>query len=160
MSLAKRSLSLLFLTTLLLSLFMPVLAPRVNLLYFAPFLIVSYYQKKLLPCLWYAAGCGLILDILSSEVRIGFFALSFSLTTLVLYQQKQYFFADNASTLPIMTYLFSALATAIHMVLAYALAGGAFLSAEWIVTDLVFLPIGDAAFAFLAFAVLPRLVKV
>lgn len=157
-SLSRRQLSLLFFVTLSLTLFMPVLAPGLNLIYFAPFLIVSYYQKKLLTCLWYALGCGLVLDLLSAEVRIGFFALSFCLTTVVLYRQKQYFFADNASTLPIMTFFFSFLATVVHAVLANVLAKTTFFSMEWVATDLLLMPAADALYALAIFVALPKLI--
>lgn len=158
MSLSRRRLNLLFFVTLALTLFMPVLMPSLNVIYFAPFLIISYYQKPLLTCLWYAMGCGLVLDLLSTEARIGFFALSFCLATVVLYRQQQYFFADNASTLPIMTFFFSFLSTAIHAVLAYVLAKTSFFSVEWVITDLILMSAADALYAMAAFVVLPKLI--
>ncbi len=157
MSLTRRHLSILFFVTLALTLFMPVLVPTLNLLYFAPFLIVSYYQRTLLASLWYALGCGLIMDLLSAETRIGFFALSFCLATLVLYRQQQYFFADNASTLPLMTLFFAIVSTAIHATLAYALANASFFSIGWAITDLALMPIADALYALGAFVLLPKL---
>ena len=158
-SLSRKQLSLLFFITLALTLFMPVLMPGLNLIFFAPFLIVSYYQKSLLTCLWYALGCGLVLDLLCAEERIGFFALSFCLTTVVLYRQQQYFFADNASTLPIMTFFFSFLSTAVHAVLAYVLAKASSFSMEWVVTDLILMSAADALYALGVFVILPKLIS-
>lgn len=130
---------------------MPSVAPTLRILYFLPFLIITMYQKTLIASLCYALGCGLIFDLLTADLHFGMHALSYSLTMLILYEQKKNFFSDNVSTLPIMTFFFSVLLTLIDSALFYALQQPPVLSRQWIGCNLFMMPCFDALFAFVFF---------
>ena len=138
---------------LALNLFMPALFPALNLTFFAPFLVVSFYKKPLFICLWFALICGVVLDLLASEHRLGLHAINYCLATWLLYDQKRNFFEDSLSTLPIMTFFFSVISTGIQAILLYIFEHGIAFSWEWAGTDLVIMPLCDAAYAFVSFTI-------
>lgn len=140
-----------FLVTLLLNLTIPIIWPAWRLFFFAPFLIILYYQKSLPICLWGSILCGLILDLLSSRSHFGLYALNYTLTTFVLYPQRRHFFGDRLSTLPLMTFLFSLISTSFQSLLMSIFGTPVLLSWHWVLTDLWLMPLGDAAYAFICF---------
>lgn len=147
MNLTRKSLSFAFLITLCTTLFFPFL----KIYAFAPFLIITYYKKPLITSLWIALFCGLFLDILSPNSRLGINLVSFTLATTLLHGQQKNFFADTISTLPLMTFFFSVLTTLFSAIL-YSIP----LHIQWIFTDLLFFPFIDALYAFAVF-ILPSL---
>lgn len=156
-SLDRQSLPLNFVITLLALFSLPIFAPQWHLAVIAPFLIVSYYQKPFIFSLWASLFCGLLLDLLSSQLPIGFHALAFCVTTLILYPQRRHFFADNLTTLPIMTYLFSTLSTAIQAGLHTILERPISFSWTWVFSELISMPALDSLYSFLIFIFLPFL---
>ncbi|MFQ5728737.1 MAG: mreD [Waddliaceae bacterium] len=156
MNLQKKNLLFAFLGTLLFTLFVPVILPALKLLFFVPFLVILFYRKPLITCLWGSLICGLILDMLSSHSRLGLYAMNFTLTTWILYGRRRHFFADNASTLPIMTFFFSVVSTIIQGILLNTFEGHFQMSWEWLFSDLAVMPLLDASYAFLIF-ILPYL---
>lgn len=159
MSLDKKNLLLAFLSVALLTTFSPTLLPGIKLFYFPSFLILVYYQKSYLSALWISVACGLVLDLLASNVRFGVYALNFTMTTAILYKQRWNFFADSFSTLPIMTFLFSFTSTGLQVILFYIFAHSFPFSFQWILTDFLVLPAFDALFATVWFLVIPLLIK-
>lgn len=147
-----------FFYTFTLMVCLPPLLPDLRVLFFAPFLVYSFYHQTKEGSLWLALLCGLIIDLLSAHTRLGFYALNYCLTTNLLYRQKKHFFADNLSTLPIMAFIFSALSTLIQAILLYAFGQGMILSLDWIAIDLIWLPMLDALYAGIAFT-LPSLLR-
>lgn len=154
MNLHEKNLRWIFFITLTLTLLAPALAPSWRLFFLIPFLITAIYQKSNLACLWYAFFCGLILDAAISQERFGLYALNYTIAMALLYPQKQHFFADSPSTLPIMTALFSMIATLIQAILMHGLERDLSISWSWLVTDLLIMPLLDGLFAFTLF-VLP-----
>lgn len=153
-NLDRKSLSFALISTLAFVLAAPVLLPHWRLMFFAPFLIILYYQRSYLTCLWGALLCGLVIDLLSSDMRIGLHSVDYCLTTWLLYGQRRHFFADSLSTLPIMTILFSITATVIQVVIVHIFEQPLVVSWQWVLTDLVYMPLFDACYAF-AWFVLP-----
>lgn len=156
MSLQNRSLMLAFLTTLCFAVFLPTLIPSARLTFFVPFLIITYYQRPFLSALWIAVLCGTIMDLLSSTPRLGIYALNYTLTTFLIYNQRRHFFADSLSTLPIMVFLFCFLSTGMQVLEMYIFDQQMSLSWGWALTDLLIMPSLDALFGFVWF-VLPHL---
>ena len=132
---------------------MPLLFPALRLFYFVPVLITAYYQKPLTTCLWYSILCGLLLDFLSTNDRLGMHSLAYSISTLILYGKKRNFFADSLSTLPLMTYFFSASSTFVLAILMQLFEIKTIFSWRWILADFLVMPLADALFAFLFFIV-------
>lgn len=159
MSLDKKNLLLAFVSVLVLTIFSPTLFPGIKLFYFPSFFILVYYQKSYLSALWISLACGLVLDLLASNVRFGLYALNFTMTTAIIYKQRWNFFADSFSTLPIMTFLFSFTSTGIQVIVFYIFANSFPFSFQWIFTDFLVLPAFDALFATVWFLILPLLMQ-
>lgn len=134
----------------------PVLLPNWPLTFFSPFLIILYYQKSCIYCLWASFGAGLLLDLFSAPMRLSLYAICYCLTTGLLYNQKRHFFADSLSTLPLMTFFFSIIVTFLEFCWVFAFEMPIKFSWKWVLTDLVYLPAVDATYAFVLF-VLPSL---
>ncbi|MEC7839532.1 MAG: mreD [Chlamydiota bacterium] len=157
MNLLYKNLKALFFITLILTLLIPSTFPSARLYFFIPFIITSYYQKPLLTCLWYSIACGLVLDLLAADSRLGLHAVVYSLSTMLLYGQRKNFFSDYLTTLPLMTLFFSLLATTIETGIYYGIGKAPPLTLNLFICDFVVMPICDAAYAF-TFFILPYLV--
>lgn len=155
-NLDSKNLKIAFAICLALTVAIPSIEPTLRLLFFAPFLIIAIYQTPLKIALWLALACGLILDLLSSSPRLGIYSMSFCLAMLLVYPQRKNFFADSLSTLPIMTFVFSAVATFILACLLYIIDMHNVFSWQWFFTDVLVMPAADALFAFALF-ILPAL---
>lgn len=135
------------------TLLMPALYPSLKLFYFIPFLIRSYYLKPLSTCLWFSLLVGLILDLLSANVRFGIYSFNYLLTTYVLYRMKRNFFEDSFIAMPSMTYFFSTISTLIQIVLLLILNRQVIpLSFRFVVTDVFLMPLADTAFTLLVYS--------
>lgn len=156
LTLNRKRLDFIFLFCLILTWIIPSLYPIARILFFSPLLIIACYKRNLTYCLWIALGCGLIMDLFSSNIRLGIHSLNYCVTLMILYPQKKNFFADSVSTLPIMTFLFSSISTLIMAILLYSLEMKNVLSWHWVFTDLVLMPTIDATYAFTCF-ILPAL---
>lgn len=159
MHLTKKNLTYAFLSCLLLTILMPVVTPSVRLMYFAPFLILLFYQKSLSYCLWISFFCGFIIDLLSVQPPFGFYACNYTLATAIIYNQKRNFFADHLSTLPIMTFLYSCIATLLEVIFINVFGMRISLGLHWIFSDLLVMPACDALFAFVWFILMPMSLK-
>lgn len=153
-TLEDKKISIAFGITLIATLCSPVVFSGWRLMFFAPFLIILYYKKSFLTCLWSSCFCGLLLDVLSAHTHLGLYAMNYTVTTGLLYNQRRHFFADSISTLPLMTLFFSLLSTMIQWGLMYAFEQRVFFSWQWVLTDLIYMPVLDALYAFICF-VLP-----
>ena len=120
---------------------------------FTPVIIIAFYSRSFLNCLWMALACGLVLDLLGAQQHLGIYAMTYYLSTLILYNQRRYFFEDQITTLPVMTALFSAISTVVVVLALYLLETGIPISWKWIVFDLIIMSLVDAAYAFLCFQV-------
>jgi len=145
--------TLLFIFVLICTLFSSMFFPSCRLFFFPPFIIILFYQKPYTFCLWSALLCGLILDLLSFQTRLGLNALAYCLTTILLYGQTRNFFADRLSTLPIMTFFFSFLCTLLQGLLINIFDKEMIFSWTWLVSDLLIMPLLDALFALMVFNV-------
>lgn len=137
--------------------FWTVFFPWFRLEPFAPFLAILYNKKSFPKALWIAFGCGLILDMLSSELRFGLHALNLTLATILLYHQKKHFFEDKATALAFFTALIAGTSTLIQIFLLHAFDRGVTLSLRLIFTDVVLMSALDAFYAFLWFTCPMRL---
>lgn len=154
MNIRNKSLTIVFLITFLSLIILPALFPVANFFYFAPLIIISFYQKPLITCLWYALVCGLFIDVLSDSLRLGFFATNYCITAFILFPQRKNFFSDSITTLPLMTFLFSFISTVLQTFTLYSINKPVALSAEWFFSELIIMPAIDSLYAF-AFFILP-----
>ncbi len=150
-------LTVFFFYTFALTLTLPVLLPQLHLIYFAPFLVASFYRSSKINALWLAVLCGTIIDLLSAHTTLGFYALAYTLTVLIFYSQQRNYFEDRLSTLPIMTFLFAVTTTVIQATLLFVFDNGITFTWEWITNDLLLNPLYDALYALLAFTLPTRI---
>jgi rod shape-determining protein MreD len=148
MSLDQKNLRLLFFIALSLILFIPSIFPSFRISFFAPVLVIAFYQGKLSTSLGYALAAGISMDLLSSADRLGLHALIYSFTCVLLYSQKKNFFADSLTTLPIMTFFFSSLST-LMLFVATDTEPFRHMTVAFIFSDLFFLPGIDGLLSFL-----------
>jgi rod shape-determining protein MreD len=141
-----------FSLALFFALFGTAFLPHVRLLAFSPFLALLYNRSNFTAALWISSLCGLAVDLLSSEFRLGIYALNYSLTTLLLYKQKRHFFEDKPLALSLFTLLISVVSTILQLLLISIFDRALPLSGKLLITDLIIMPIADAIYAFLWFS--------
>lgn len=142
-----------FTISLLAILFFPLLLPKLHLFYFAPFIILSFYQLSRIALLWRALLCGVIVDLLSSGSLFGMSSLNYCIVSSLLYGQKRNFFEDKLSTLPLMTFLFSLFSSLVELVSGFFSNHHYPLSPSWMMTDLLGMAGADALYALLFFSI-------
>lgn len=127
------------------------LFPFCQLLSFSPLLALLYHRFPLDRCLLLGALCGLYMDLITPDLRLGIQGLGYVLTTLLLFPHKRHFFADKPLSICLFTALISLVSTLILWILL-PLSGHPFtLSKMLLVTDLICLPCIDMVYAFLCF---------
>lgn len=159
MALTRREGVATLLLILLPTLFGQALLPSARLLFLAPPLVWLYYRLPLQGALWASFGAGLLMDLLSSDYRLGILALTYTSTTLLLYAQKRHFYAQGWSTLPILTWLFSLLSTGIQVILLAMVDKELPITWRWGITDLLIFPFLDGLWALVGFALPLKLVQ-
>lgn len=157
MNLSNKRLDVAFGLCLLLTLTIPNFFPWMRLLFFAPFVIMAIYKRPRVKAMCLAAVCGLIIDLLAANSRLGIHMTAYALASAALYSQKRNFFADSLTTLPIMTFLFSILSSALTILLYLLFDKLPSLSIMWAMTDLFLLPLADAFYGFIVFILPVRL---
>ena len=141
----------LFIYTFLLALTLPLFFPYFHVLFFAPFIIYSFYRSSLSICLWWSLACGVIVDLFSADTKLGHTALNYCLVTFFLYRYQFHLFEDRLSTLPVMTFCFTAFSTIIQITIFYIMGRTFSLSWQWGFNDLLFMPLQGAIYSILAF---------
>lgn len=148
----------LFLYSSFLALVISPLLPSLKLLFFAPFLAYLFYRKEQITCLWFSLLCGLIIDLLSSQTRLGTYALNYCLTVSILYRYKKHFFEDSLTTIPLIAGIFTFISSLIQIGLLYGLRLGFHITLSWMwfKDDLIGITILNMLYTGLAFT-LPSL---
>lgn len=126
------------------------LFPHLHLSYFAPYIASLLYRLPRGALLWRALACGLLIDLLSTSPSLGITALDYLIVALLLQSQRRHFFEDKASTLFLLTLLFSGLSS-LMMVLLLRLFSPPLppLSLSWFFTDIVAMSCLDGLYALL-----------
>jgi rod shape-determining protein MreD len=122
--------------------------PQTHVLYFAPYLVLAFYRHTRFAALWRAIGCGALIDLFSSTPHFGLTALNYCVVSWIIYGQTRNFFDDKPSTLPLMTLFFSILSTMASVILFLLFAQPVALTFKWFFSDLIVMPLIDAAYAF------------
>lgn len=127
------------------------LLPTYTFLPFSPFLVIVLKRFSFPRSLWIAAGCGLIMDLLSNSTPLGFHGVNYVIATFCLYRFRHYF-VEKALGLCSFTFLFSFLSTLTHRLMLILF--GIMLPITWksIATDLALMPFLDGFYAFLWFS--------
>lgn len=118
---------------------------------FVPFLALLYARCSRMSCLWISSLCGLILDLLASQLRFGTHALSFALVTLLLYAQKKQFDHEKPLAFSLFTFQLSLCVTLALFLFSLFSHISFALNIKWIGVDFVLMAFFDALYAFLWF---------
>ncbi|CAM0117152.1 hypothetical protein [Rhabdochlamydiaceae symbiont of Dictyostelium giganteum] len=140
-----------FILSLIIAIVNSAIFPHISLNAFAPFLPFVYHALPLRRSLLISCGCGLILDLLSSEFHFGIYALSFVMASLLLYPQKRHFFEDKPLAFSLFTATLSLSLTVFQLLLISIFDEGIPLSKRSLITDCLFLPLMDGVYSFLWF---------
>jgi hypothetical protein len=154
-SITRPNLYQLFAYACCLAMTLPLLFPFYHLVYFAPFIILCFYRSSKINALQWSLACGLFVDLFSADTRIGTYAINYVAVSFFLYRYQFHFFEDRFSTLPLMTFIFTALSMILQTVIFF-ISGKVFsLSWEWFISDLLAIPLQTALYAWVAF-ILPQ----
>ncbi|MGR3973429.1 MAG: hypothetical protein QRY72_02490 [Candidatus Rhabdochlamydia sp.] len=140
-----------FFISLMMAIINSAILPTISLNAFCPFLPFIYKRYSLQKSLFISCGCGLILDLLSSEFHFGVHALSFVMTTFLLYHQKKHFFEDRALPFSLFSLFISICLTTMQLLILYILNQEILVTQETLLTDYLLLPLIDGAYSFLCF---------
>ncbi len=143
--------SLPFFLALFTAIFGAIFFPLLPLQPFTPLLAITYYTSSLETALFFAALCGCLTDLVSSEFQFGLYTANFILTTCLLYPFKNHFFEDNPLSFSLFTGSISACITVIQTIIAYLFDRGIHVSFSSFFGDLIFISTLDALYAFFWF---------
>jgi rod shape-determining protein MreD len=125
---------------------------HIHLHTFAPFLALLYSRCSRVSSFWISALCGLLMDLLASEMRFGIYSLSFSIATLLLYHQKKHFYQEKPLALSLFTFQLSLVITGALFFFSIALHPHFSFNAKSIIADFFLMSLADALYAFLWFS--------
>ena len=122
----------------------------IKFIYFAPFIVFLFYRFSFITVLWIAVLLGFFQDLFSSSF-FGISAISYLLSTIILYREKR-FFNDKPVNLSLFTIIFSLIYSIFNPLLFFIFDKKINLSIKWLAADLVIFPLLDGIYAFILFA--------
>jgi len=132
------------------------ITPAIRLLGFLPFILFALMRLKLPAALWCSAFAGLTLDLYTFGSPLGFFALNYSLTSLILFRYKKFFSEEKLFPFALYGVAFSFVSTLIHFFLYAIIDVHLKLSFLTLATDLICMPLLDGIYT-IVWALLPLL---
>ncbi len=125
----------------------PSFVPQIRLLAFVPFLTFACAHYSLAGALWLSMFSGLIVDLYSKSAPMGFFALNYTLTTVIVFRYRSYFSFEKVHVFALYAVMYSFISTLLHFVL-YGLIEMHFkLHLFSVITDLILMPIVDGVYS-------------
>jgi hypothetical protein len=125
----------------------------IPLLAYAPYLAHMLMTKPLKSALWHSLSCGLFMDALQSSFSFGFCSLEFCLVTLILYQQKHWFFNDKLFSLSLFSSLFCLGCSLLQLGILSLKKRPILFSWSLIGTDCLLVPLYHGIYAFICFTI-------
>ena len=125
--------------------------PHLHLHPLAPLLAIFCYRYTHIKTLYCAAGTGVVIDLLSSDLHFGIYALNYTLTLLLLYPQKRHFFEEKPFAIPLLTFLISALSTLFELLFLSITPHAPPFHGKLLFLDTLLMPLADALYAYLWF---------
>lgn len=89
------------------SLASPAIPSLASITWFAPSLCSSIYRVSFTRFVWLSFASGLLLDLLADTGHLGLYAAAASVASYAVFRVKRQLFADEWSTLPLLTALYS-----------------------------------------------------
>ncbi len=134
----------------------PMIFPTIRILGFLPFILFAIIRLSLPTALWCSALAGVVIDLYSHGPPLGFFALNYSLSTLIIYRYRKFFSEEKSFPFALLGVLFSFTSTLIHFLLYSLFDTRLKLSPQTFLTDLFCMPIVDGIYT-LTWILLPFL---
>lgn len=138
-----------FISCFFASFILPLSFPEVRFLSFAPCITLALARLEFTYGLWIAACCGMVIDLFSSSLPLGFFALNYALTGTLIYRYRKYFDEESIHVFSLYTILFSFVSTLLHCILYALIHMHVPLKGITLVTDLMIMPLLDGGYALL-----------
>lgn len=122
--------------------------PQARFIGFVGFLTLALSRLDLPFAIWTAAFTGLFIDINSPSTPMGFFALNYALTSLIIFRYRRYFSEDKIHIFTLYSVLFSFVSIVFHFLLQSLVELHLKLHIFTVTTDLILMPIFDGVYAF------------
>jgi rod shape-determining protein MreD len=133
-----------FIITTFIAILQPSIFPLIRLLAYAPLFALLCMKTSRQMAMFVTIITGLIID-LCTTTPFGFNCLIYSLTMLLMYDQKK-FFADKILSLSLYTIFISVSITIIRYVLCFIFSLPLFFSFYTILSDIILMPILDGIY--------------
>lgn len=140
------NLFILFISCLMAMALIPIYFPSLHLFFFLPFLVVLLYRSSLVFCLAAAMGCGLIMDLLSSDIRLGIYCAAYAAAIAVFWWICRLFFFESLRTAPLLAIALSALTTLFLMGIGWAMGEMWFPERAWWFKDVLLFSVLDGIY--------------
>ncbi len=125
--------------------------PKLNIIAFAPLLVIFYLYTPFFVSIWVAMICGVFIDLISST-PFGLNSLNYAITTFLVFRYRR-FFNDKPLNISIYTALTSCVISLISIILLALISKGISICLLSIITDIIIMPIVDGIYAFIWFAI-------
>src|SRR3990167_7930280 len=136
-----------FTLSFLVLLIFPAIIPQIRLLALVPLLTFVCFHYSLAAALWISMFAGLLVDLYSKSAPMGFFALNYTLTSIIVFRYRSYFTFEKVHIFSLYAVLYSFISTLLHFIL-YGLIEMHFkLHFFSIITDLILMPIFDGVYS-------------
>ncbi len=126
--------------------------PHLVILAFAPYLALAIMHCERSGALWLSMLAGISVDLLSDD-PFGVHALNYVIVTSLLFKLKNHFSHDQPLHLTVLTALSSFLSTLLQLALLFLFDRRVPFDGRWILSDLIGMPVIDALYAFVWFAI-------
>lgn len=146
----KPSLVFSFALATFLMIFSSSIFPSFKPVFYAPFLVISFFNLGFGATLWLSCLCGLAVDLFSSS-HFGLHALTYVICAFIFYRQRR-FFKEAPINIAIFSSIISLFYTIANAALLFLFDSGIKMNFLGLTTDFVVLPLFDGLYALLCFA--------
>lgn len=122
--------------------------PSIRFIVFAPFFAIVFQRKNMGSSLWIATLCGLCVDLLSSDLRFGAFAVCSLVAAAITHNLRNYFFEEKLLSIPLYTALISIVFSAAQFFFIRHLIT---INLQWTLSTFLVMPMIDALYGFVWF---------
>ncbi|HEV7738276.1 MAG TPA: hypothetical protein VGO47_13005 [Chlamydiales bacterium] len=125
--------------------------PSLPILPFIPFVALSLLLRPLSKTLFFSAGSGLLIDLISAD-PFGIHALNHAVTAAFCFRARSFFSAESPLQLSLYTSICSLFSTTLQIALLFLFDRRVCFQGKWWLTEWTVLPLLDGLYAFLWFA--------
>ncbi len=149
----KAPIWLLITLAILYTLYIPIFFPSIRFAFFAPLLAIAFHRIDFIRSLWLCFLCGGFIDLFSSQMKFGLYALSFCLATCVCYKQKRHFFEEKSIALSLFSILISSIQSLCLIFVSAIFDKQVSISLSMMISEIIITPMIDGIYAFIGFLI-------